>query len=114
LDMRQRREFFVRRVGWKRVRRHEGSDTARSKRFTSSFWASFHAKAAHVEDAGFQPEGLGQHSPGRSPGFAVGLSCRLKAWDSALVAGLQPALNFVTPTQGVALGYAVRPLRGQN
>src|SRR5262245_29573020 len=60
-----------------------------------------------------QPEGLGQLSPGQRPGLVVVLFSRLKAWDSACRSPSGCQFNRVV-TRGVAPGYAVRPLRGQN
>ncbi|MBA4188090.1 MAG: hypothetical protein C0467_08725 [Planctomycetaceae bacterium] len=68
---------------------------------------------------GFHPEGVGQHSPGRSAGNKAPLQRTLKGCDTfnvptAVVAPLQGAAVSGRRTQGVALGYVVPPLRGEN
>jgi hypothetical protein len=61
-----------------------------------------------------QPEGLGQHSPGQRPGLGREYLCSLKGCDTF---GYYPSPSgwkaFAPRTRGVAPGYAVRPLRGQ-
>jgi hypothetical protein len=72
--------------------------------------------AVRNETFGFQPEGLGQHSPGQRPGKTIGtIICTLKGCDSLLVVpALQAGLSNLHKTQGVALGYVIPALQAED